>query len=88
MFDHAEHIRALMTIRRSYKDALIYGAQIYQPASNVDAVIAYRYHGRTHDVITIVNIANLPMTADLVLMPQDHNTSWHDLMSLQRSVDL
>jgi hypothetical protein len=81
MYEHAEHIRNLVDLRRNYRDALIYGAQTYQPGTGTDAVIAYRYHGEQHDILTVVNIAAIDMTVDLALSEQDHNTAWSDLTS-------
>jgi hypothetical protein len=49
MYVHAAHIKRLVEIRQTYKDALIYGRQDYQPDTNHDDVIAYLYRGNKHE---------------------------------------
>ena len=49
----ASYLSALVHLRQNYKDALIYGAQIYQPKTGNDNVASYFYQGAKHDVITV-----------------------------------
>ena len=58
MFTYADHIKKLVGIRLTYKDALIYGAQINQPSSSSSAVVAYQYLGTLQRIVIIVSIVD------------------------------
>ena len=76
----APYIRKLVEIRQKYKDALIYGKQTYQPRTGDPDVVAYFFHGREHNLITIVNIADQPYRGSLELKDRSASTSWRDVL--------
>ena len=78
----APYIRTLVEARQRYKDALIYGAQIYQPRSGDADVIAYFYRGREHNVITVVNIGERSYNGALELESADQSRSWQEVLQL------
>lgn len=81
----ANYVRPLVQIRQQYKDALIYGAQAYQPATGDAEVAAYYYKGSSNRIITAVSTsANRNYTGNLVLDGSDAQTEWQDLVSGQR----
>ena len=82
MHVHAAHIRALVQLRQNHKDALIHGRQTYQPKTGNDAVVAYRYRGDRHQMITLVNTAEaVDHVVTLTLRDDDRNSTWSDLLS-------
>ena len=81
MYEFSAHIKCLVQIRHSFKDALIQGAQIYQPKSDNPAVVAYRYQGSAHQVITVVNTDTAAQTTNLALKPGDGGSTWTDLLT-------
>jgi Domain of unknown function (DUF6259) len=81
MFLNKDHIRCLVEIRRTYKDALIHGAQTYQPRSDHPCVVAYNYQGTTHRIVTIVNISTCNQTANITLATPDNGFIWTDLIT-------
>ena len=80
MLDAADHIKQLVTLRQTYKDALVYGHQAYQPRTGFDDVVAYRYRGAAHQLITVVNIGNDERTVDLELRGELDGGLWRDRM--------
>lgn len=82
MHDAAGHIRTLVQMRQTYKDALIYGQQTYQPRTGNQDVVAYHYRGETHQLITLVNIADtFDHSATLELRDADRDSIWRDLLT-------
>jgi hypothetical protein len=82
MHDNVAHIRALVQIRQTYKDALIHGQQTYQPKTGNDEVVAYRYRGGTHQLITLVNTTDIVDHAvTLALRDDDRDSTWSDLLA-------
>jgi hypothetical protein len=76
------YIRSLVKIRQQYKDALIYGAQAYQPATGNAEVAAYFYQGSPNRLITAVNVSTQRFhSVDLALRKEDEGATWHDLLS-------
>ena len=47
MYDFAAHIKKLVQIRSSYKDALIHGARINQPSTDNASLVTYKFQGTT-----------------------------------------
>lgn len=81
MFDYAAHIKQLVEIRKNYRDALIYGAQINQPSTDNPMVIAYQYQGRVNRILTIVNISNTNVGTNISLDTPDPGGTWRNLLS-------
>jgi glycosidase len=81
MFENATHVRRLVSIRTTYKDALIYGSQINQPGTDNPNVVAYQYQGSTHRILTIVNISDDNATANIRLDTPDPGGIWKDLLN-------
>lgn len=76
-----KEIKPLLDIRREYKDALIYGKQVYQPATDNEYVAAYYYKGSDNSVVTIVNAGNMKVAGLVTLRIDDAGTTWVDLIS-------
>jgi hypothetical protein len=76
----APYIRTLVEARQRYKDALIYGAQLYQPRSGDADVIAYFYRGDKHNVITVVNLGDRSYKGSLELESADQSRSWQEVL--------
>ena len=77
--DNADNVSALVKVRQTYKDALIYGQQTYQPKTSNDDVLAYRYRGSTHQLITLVNISDsIDHTVTLTLQEEAPGATWTD----------
>jgi len=81
MYQSRDHIRCLVEIRSKYKDALIHGAQTYQPLSDKSSVVAYNYQGTTHRILTIANIGTSDQTANITLATSDNGFIWIDLIT-------
>ncbi len=82
LYDARDLIHTLVGIRQTYKDALIYGQQAYQPSTGSDAVAAYVYQGATDEIITAVNISpDVDYAGSLALRAGESNTSWADLLN-------
>ena len=77
----SSYIKTLLDTRRTYKDALIYGQQAYQPNTGTMWVAAYMYRGTSNKVMTIVNVANTSMSINLQLDVQEQNSLWYDILS-------
>jgi hypothetical protein len=78
----ANYIKPLVEIRQRFKDALIYGAQVYQPSTGNSDVAAYYYRGSTNRLITAVNTsAQRNYSGTLVLENDDADGTWQDLVS-------
>jgi hypothetical protein len=77
--DNAREIGALVSLRRLYKDALIYGTQRYQPRSDKPAVVAYSYRGQRNRVLTVVNTSVGAYDGVIELDPEDAVFPWLDL---------
>ena len=80
MNQHADQIRTLVEIRKKYKDALIYGAQAYQPQTDSVDIAAYFYAGTNHQILTVVNTSNQSYAGSITLRGSEANTSWQDLV--------
>jgi hypothetical protein len=80
MHTYRDHIRALVSIRQQYKDALIYGPQEYQPETSSDAVVAYFYRGAENQILTIVNTVDQPSGVNIRLRQTETNAMWQDLL--------
>jgi len=76
----ADYVRKLVKIRQEYKDALIYGKQLYQPFTGDDDVVAYYYRGAASAVVTVVNLAASPYAGHLSLR-SEQPTLWKDLLN-------
>ncbi len=72
----AAYLSGLVHIRQRYKDALIHGAQAYQPKTGNDNVAAYFYQGKRHDVIAIVNITDALFDGTLNLLSETSMNGW------------
>jgi hypothetical protein len=81
MFDNADHIKKLVEIRATYRDALIHGTQINQPRTNNPMVIVYQYQGNANRILTIVNIGNTDVVANISLDTPDPGGRWRNLLS-------
>jgi hypothetical protein len=81
MYDHRDHIKRLVEIRQQYKDALIYGAQDYQPPAQDEAVVAYVYRGQRDKILMIVNTTRQPRTTSILLRQTETEAIWEDLLS-------
>ena len=79
----APYIRTLVETRQKYKDALIYGAQLYQPRSGDADVIAYFYRGHEHNLITVVNIGDRLYNGSLQLESGEQSKSWREVLPAQ-----
>jgi len=81
----ANYIKPLVEIRQQYKDALIYGAQAYQPQTGDADVAAYYYRGSPNRIITAANTsAQRNYTGNLILENSDAETVWQNLISGER----
>ncbi|HIJ74911.1 MAG TPA: hypothetical protein HPP83_12495 [Candidatus Hydrogenedentes bacterium] len=78
---HADYVRRLVQIRKRYKDALVSGAQAYQPKTESDAVAAYFYQGAKHQIITAVNIGETAYEGRLVLRQGEAESVWRALLT-------
>lgn len=88
LFQNKDYVRRLVEIRKAHSNALMDGAQTYQPvARNFDATInsdiaAYFYHGTVEDVITVVNTGDNVYDGTLLLSSAEAGTSvWSDLLN-------
>lgn len=81
MHDNAAYIKTLVEIRASYKDALIHGAQTYQPKTDSSSVIAYHYEGAIHSLMAMVNMGNSPVDTDVTIKEPNSGWIWKDLIS-------
>lgn len=82
MKDEAQYIKKLVDIRKKYKDALVYGQQVYQPRTQDPDVAAYVYRGTTKTVITIANTNPWsPYTGTIKLRSAESASKWRDLVS-------
>lgn len=80
--DRCPYLKKLVTIRQEYKDALIYGAQSYQPSADGQDVAAYFYKGSTHRVITVVNtLAEQRYDGSLTVRKSEANSAWRDVLT-------
>ena len=77
----SKEIKPLLDIRREYKDALIYGDQAYQPATDSECVAAYYYQGSENAVVTVVNAGDEKVEGSIELRVDEANTVWTDLIS-------
>jgi hypothetical protein len=78
----APYIKRLVNIRQKYKDALIYGSQLYQPATGDPDVAAYFYRGKHHDLITIVNTSmERTYSGQLKLDEMEVTSLWRNLLT-------
>jgi hypothetical protein len=78
----ANYIKPLIEIRQRYKDALIYGAQAYQPATGSPDAAAYYYQGTANRLITVVNASEQRnYNGSLTLGKGESDTIWQDLVS-------
>jgi hypothetical protein len=80
MYDRRDHIKRLVEIRQHYKNALIYGAQEYQPETGDGAVVAYFYRGADHRIMTVVNTSREPLTTNIRLRQTETDAIWEDLL--------
>ena len=78
---NAAYIKNLVNIRQTYKDALIYGQQSYQPATTNSDVIAYLYQGTQNTVMTMVNISEASLLVGVTLRSSESNVTWKDLLT-------
>ena len=81
MFDNAAHIKQLVEIRTNFRDALIHGQQINQPSTDNPFVIAYQYQGSVNRILTIVNLSDTNIEANISLDTPDPGGTWRDLLS-------
>ena len=81
MYDHRVHIKRLVEIRQQHKDALIHGAQDYQPEPEDEGVVAYLYRGMRERILTVVNIAPAPRTTNVRLRQTESGAVWEDLLT-------
>ena len=81
IYNFAQHIKKLVDIRTTYKDALIHGAQINQPPTGNPQVVAYHYRGTTYRIVTIVTIGSMNAIANIELNPSDPGGYWQDLLT-------
>jgi hypothetical protein len=79
--DHADYIRKLVEIRQQYKDVLVYGPQVYQPATGSDVMGAYFYEGAQSQIITAVNTSKKSYQGSLTLRSSESNSKWRDLLT-------
>jgi hypothetical protein len=78
----ASYIKTLVEIRQKYKDALIHGAQSYQPETGNAEVAAYFYEGSANRLITAVNSSSQRhYVGTLKLRPGESNATWQDLVT-------
>lgn len=77
----AEYIRKLVDIRQTYKDALIYGRQFYQPKTTHPEVVAYLYRGSLHEVITLVNTSSESLAIEMKLTGSSGHSTWMDVVN-------
>lgn len=78
----ASYLRTLVEARQQYKDALVYGAQVYQPATGSADAVAYFYQGTASRVITVVNTSpDRHYTGNLILREPESGSKWTDLLS-------
>jgi hypothetical protein len=81
MYKWGTHIAKLVEIRKTYKDALIHGAQVNQPRSDHPDVIAYQYQGAVHRMLTLVRLGQGDASANITLGVQDERGFWVDLLT-------
>lgn len=81
IYENAAEIKNLVCIRQTYKDALIYGAQSYQPVTGDKEVAAYFYQGAQNRIITIVNTKDTPYEGSVILKSSEANSQWRDITS-------
>ena len=81
MYEWGAHISKLVEIRKTYKDALIQGAQINQPQSDNPDVIAYQYQGAVHRMLTLVSLFRGDASANITLGAKDEGGFWVDLLT-------
>lgn len=75
--EHVNYIADLLDIRRNYKDAMIYGKQIYQPWCDNEEATAYRYQGTDNEMLIMLNVSETtPMNGEFVLLPADKDKQW------------
>ncbi|MBE0654843.1 MAG: hypothetical protein IH594_13665, partial [Bacteroidales bacterium] len=78
----ALYIKRLVDIRQEYKDALIYGSQLYQPETGDPDVAAYFYRGKYNDLITVVNASmERAYSGQLRLNEGTITSRWRDLIT-------
>ncbi len=75
------HIKNLLDTRRTYKDALIYGQQQYQPKPNRPEVVAYYYQGSQNQIITLVNTSQYSQNVTLTLDNDPSDSPWIDVLT-------
>ena len=78
--EHAGFIKKLLDIRRTYKDAMIYGRQS-QPETGNMRVAAYYYAGECNRVITIVNVDEKNHTVNIKLNAEDAGSIWLEALT-------
>ena len=75
---YKNYVRSLVTTRRKYKDALIYGRPEFQPKTENPNVITYFFRGEDSRVITLVNIGQSDFEDKIELQLEQRNTTWKD----------
>ena len=80
------YIKRLVKIRQDYKDALIYGAQSYQPDTGNEEVAAYFYQGSRHQLITVVNTTSHAYAGHLKLDRPAADSRWKGLLTEEKLV--
>ncbi len=75
---YKDYVKSLVTIRRKYKDALIYGRPEFQPKTGNPDVITYFFRGKQNRVITAVNIGQSDFEDKIELQFEQENTIWKD----------
>lgn len=79
----AAEIRPLVKTRQKYKDALIYGKQLYQPETGNEDVAAYYYRGLKTELIIVVNISPRPFNEPIILKASEAGTAWKNVLNDQ-----
>lgn len=80
----SQYINQLIKIRQDYKDALIYGKQLYQPSTGNSKVASYFFSGEQNDIITIVNTSeDQNYVGQIKLNESESNSTWKDLLTDQ-----
>lgn len=77
---NADYIRKLVRIRQDYKDALIYGRQVYQPVTGDESVTADWYRGAQHEIVTVCNHGSRGYEGKLILDASARSSQWRDLL--------
>jgi hypothetical protein len=75
------HLHQLVATRRCYKDALVYGRQLYMPSTGDPAAQAYVYRGASQEVMTAVTSSWGTSSLNLGLSADDANSSWAEILS-------